>query len=201
MGNAPSLGNIEIKHFCQLVRSLLCHGISPGAERYQQFILFIEYHVAVHHGAESHSSQFCNDNAVFFLYVLCHLCVAVLKPCPDILQGIGPDIIFQTVFPVMAAGCNGGIIFPDEHCFNTGGTKLNTQHCVSAFNHIFYIFQIKSHKILPPIFFSFRNCSVPLQLPGCYLIFTISVRNRHLPRVFCNSACPAIPGVPALPAD
>ena len=142
VGNAPSLRDIKAEHFCQFVRSLLCHGISPSAEGYQQFILFIEYHVAVHHGTESHGPQFCDDSTIFFFYILCHLGIAVLQSRPDILQGVCPDIMFQTVFPVVAAGRDGRVIFPNEHCFDTGGAEFDTQHCLSAFNHIFCLFQI-----------------------------------------------------------
>ena len=53
MGDAPSLGNIEFKQLCQLYRSLLRNGISPGTEGHHQLSRLIKGHVAMHHGAEA----------------------------------------------------------------------------------------------------------------------------------------------------
>ncbi len=56
--------------------------------------------------------------SVFFLYIFCHITVAVLKTCPDIIQRVCPQSVLITVLPCMASGCNWIVLLIDQYCFN-----------------------------------------------------------------------------------
>ena len=126
MGHAPSLGNIKIKKFRKLYRCFFGNGIPPGTERHHQLSLFIESHIAMHHGADTKRSHLCQSHAVFGLHILCHFLIAVLQAVPDILQAVGPDIIFITVFPFMVSRGDRSIILSYQHSLDSGGSEFNT---------------------------------------------------------------------------
>jgi len=132
MGNAPSLRNGELEQLRQFFGSLFRNRISPGPEGRQKFPVFVKYHVAVHHGADADGAYSGKLRPVFFLYVFCQAAVAVLEPGPDILQGVGPHSVLQTVFPVMGSGSDGLIVLAGEHRFDPGGSELNAQICFSS---------------------------------------------------------------------
>ena len=52
MGDAPSLGDVEIEYGKQLFARLLRHGIAPGAEGNQELPCPVKGHVAVHHARD-----------------------------------------------------------------------------------------------------------------------------------------------------
>jgi len=78
----------------------------------------------VHHGAEADGGQIGQLGVVFLLNVLLKLSIGVLKTCPDVVDGIGPDAVFQTVFPVVVTGCNGRVILIHQHGLDAGGAQF-----------------------------------------------------------------------------
>ena len=136
MSDAPSLGNIELKGFRQLHGRLFRDGIPPGPEGHQHLSVFVKRKIAVHHGAEAQRADCGQGDAVFFLYVLRHVRVAVLQTGPDVLLAVGPDIVFITVFPLMAAGGDRSVVLSDQNRLNPGGTEFDSQGCLPLQNHL-----------------------------------------------------------------
>ena len=127
MGDAPPLGNIEMKHRRQLSAGLLRHGISPGAEGRKQTALPVKGHIAVHHAGKTHTANGSKLHTVFLLHFPGQLPIAALESLPDVLQTVGPDAVFQPVLPVMVSHGNRLMTFIHQHGLDPGGTKLNTQ--------------------------------------------------------------------------
>ena len=140
MCNAPSLGNVEIKYRDQLLAGFGCLCISPGTERHQKFSGCIERHIAVHHSAESQRAQGGQLLTVFCLYIVCQALVASLQAFPDIFQAVGPDVVLQTVLPVVGSHGDGCVALIYQYRFDSGGTKLNTEGCFSCSDRFFYCF-------------------------------------------------------------
>ena len=134
VGNAPSLGHIVPENPSQLLRSRPCDGIPPCAEGNQELPILIKRHVTVHHGGKTDGTNGGKGHAVRFLHVGRHLRITVPDTIPYVIQGIGPDMVHIQVFPVMASGGNGGMVLPDEHCLNPGGTQFNSQRRIPFFN-------------------------------------------------------------------
>ena len=166
MCNAPTLRYMEVKYLRQRLGGFLGNGISPGAERYQKIAFFVKCQVSMHHSTESDSCQLLHCHTIFFLYIFCHLLIAVLQPGPDILQRICPHAILQPVLPVMIAGCNRHIVLIYQNCLDSGGTKLDSQYCFSICNCILYI----AHQSYPPA--SYRPVSSHFSYPDplCFII-------------------------------
>ena len=82
MCDAPALRNIKRELLRQCCGSLARDGISPG---------------------KSDSTKLCDGNAVFVLYILGHLAVAVSKTVPDHIQAVRPDSVDQLILPVVRA--------------------------------------------------------------------------------------------------
>ena len=132
MGNAPSLGNIELEHRNQFSARLPRHGIAPGAERSQQFARCVKWHISVHHARKSHGSQLCNLHTILLPHILRKTLITALKSLPYIFQAIGPDVIFQSILPVPGTHGNGLMIFIHQHCLNAGRTKFQSQNRLPA---------------------------------------------------------------------
>ena len=128
MCDAPALWNVEVQHLTQFSSRIRSDRISPGAERYKQFSLLIERHVAVHHAGKTNRCKLCHFHTVLVCHILRHLAVAVLHTGPDVLQTVSPDSVLQTVFPVVCAGCDRHVLLINQHCLDSGGTKLNSEH-------------------------------------------------------------------------
>ena len=142
MSNAPSLGNVVPEYLCQLPGGRACDGISPGAEGHQKFTFFIKRHITVHHGRKSNGTNGGQGDAVGFLHILSHFAVAVPDAVPDVVQGIGPDVVHVPVFPIMAAGGNGCVVLTDKDRLNPGGAQLYAQGSISMLNLFFYLIYI-----------------------------------------------------------
>ena len=136
MGDTPSLGNVEMKGFRQLHGRLFRDGIPPGPEGHQHLPVFVKGKITMHHGAEAKRADRGQGDAVFFLHVLRHVSVAVLQPGPDILLAVGPDIVFITVFPLMAAGGDRGVVLSGQNRLDPGGTEFNSQSGFPLQNHL-----------------------------------------------------------------
>ena len=127
MGNAPSLGNIILKQLCQFLCCLPCNGISPGPEGNKQFSCFIKYHISMHHGADPHRTNMHKACSVLLFYICCQILIAETQTFPDIFQGIGPDPVFQTVFPFITSLGNRGGGTVNQYRLDPGRTKLDSQ--------------------------------------------------------------------------
>ena len=134
-----------MKQFRQLRGSFLRDGIPPCAERHHQFILIIKSHVTVHHCAKSYGANLRQLLAIPALHILRQFLVAILQPCPDIVQTVCPDTALQPVLPIMGAGRNGLIVFIHQNRLNPGRAKLNAQYRLTARNTF-----LCSH-LLPPV--------------------------------------------------
>ena len=134
MSDAPSLGNVKPEGFGQLQGSLLGHGISPGAEGNQQFILVVECHVSVHHGGKSHGSQCGQIGAILSVHVRSQLRVSVLQTAPDGLKTVSPDTVHQLVLPGVIPLGNNLIPVVYQHCLDAGGAQLNPKGGAAVHN-------------------------------------------------------------------
>ena len=129
MCDTPSLRNIILKKFGQFSACLSRNIISPGSERNQKISFFVKWHVAVHHGTDSNSTNACQLHTIFLLYILCHLLITVLQTGPDIFQTVCPYTILIAVLPLVSAGCDWCIISIYQNCLNSCGTKLDSKCC------------------------------------------------------------------------
>ena len=160
MCDTPSQRNIILEQIYQHFGSFSCIAVSPCLEWCKKLSFFVKCHISVHHGTESDRSQFLDRYSVFFLYIFCHIAVAVLKTCPDIVQRVGPQSVLITVLPCMASGCDRIVLLIDQYCFNSCRTEFDSQKRFSALNDFFYV----THCTLPPniIFLSFLFIYYPL---------------------------------------
>ena len=93
VADAPTERNVVVEEFGELCSSLTCIGVTPGAERYQDLLLFVESHITVHHSAETDSGKSFNLAVVLSLNILAEFCIAVLESVPDSLSGVSPESI------------------------------------------------------------------------------------------------------------
>ena len=57
MGNAPAQRDVVVEELGELGGSLTGIGVTLGAERYEDLLLLVECHIAVHHGGEADGGQ------------------------------------------------------------------------------------------------------------------------------------------------
>ena len=133
-------------------------------------ILFIKRHIAVHHTGKADRRKIVYRHAVLFLHIFHKALIAVLHPRPYRIQRISPDAVHKPVLPVMAAGCDGLVLFIHQHRFDPCGAKLNPQYRLSAFNQFFCI----AHNVNPP--FQLRN-----SLLGTHDPKAASCQTKHFP--------------------
>ena len=149
VGNAPSLRNIIVKQFHQLLTGFCSDIISPCTECYKKLALFIKRHITMHHGTDTQCTYRFQFYIIFRFYILRHILIAVLDTCPDIFQAVCPDSVFVTVFPLMSAGCDRLIFIIHKYCLDSGGSELNTKCCFVCKDRCFCF--CCSHLCKPPI--------------------------------------------------
>ena len=93
MADAPAERNVVVEELGELSSSLTSIGVTPGAERYQNLLSFVEGHIAVHHSAETDGGKSLNLAIVLSLNILAEFCIAVLESVPDSLSGVSPETI------------------------------------------------------------------------------------------------------------
>ena len=130
--NAPSERDVILEQIYQYFCCLSCIAVSPCLEWCKKLSFFVKCHISVHHGTESDRSQFLDRYSVFFLYIFCHIAVAVLKTCPDIVQRVCPQSVLITVLPCMASGCDRIVLLIDQYCFNSCRTEFDSKICFSV---------------------------------------------------------------------
>ncbi len=104
----------------------------------------------MHHRAEPDSSYRREHGSVCGFHILRKFRIAILQSRPNIIQAVCPNSIFQPVFPVMAAGCDRLILFPDQNCLDPRRAKLNAQRRLSALYRRPYAFFCNPHVSYPP---------------------------------------------------
>ena len=150
MSNAPSLRNVVVEQFHQFLAGFSCNVVSPCTEWYKKFSFFVKWHISMHHGADAKCTYGFQFYVIFCFYILCHILIAVLDTCPDIIQTVCPDTVFITVFPFMCTGCDWLIFVIYKYCFDSGRTKFNTKRCFVSENRCFCF--CYSHFYVPPCF-------------------------------------------------
>ena len=139
MGNTPSLGNIILEYSGQFLCRFRCNRIPPCTEGHQKLPVFVKCHIAMHHCTEANASNRFKDHPVLLFHIFSQLAVAVLQSFPDHIQAIRPNIIFILVFPLVAAGSDRGMVFPYQHCFDSGRAKFYAKRRPAVDNHLFSI--------------------------------------------------------------
>ena len=99
--DAPTQGDVVVEELRELGSSLAGVGVTPSAERNQNLLVLVEGHIAVHHGAEADGCQGLDLAVVLLLYVLAQFGIAVLQTVPYSLGRVGPQTIYQLVFPLV----------------------------------------------------------------------------------------------------
>ena len=142
MGNAPALRNIETKQLGQLIGGLFGHRIAPGAERSQQIAFTVKRKISVHHAGKTNRGKTGQLFSIRFFHLFTQLAVTILNTSPCVFQPVGPDTVFQPVFPVMAAGSNRSMIAADQYRFDTGGPQFNSECGFFQTDVFFYLFDV-----------------------------------------------------------
>ena len=163
VGDAPTLGDIELKQVSQFILCLTGHGVSPGAKRDEQIAVLIERHIAVHHGAEADDAYGLEAEAVLLKHLFAERPIALLQARPDIFETVGPDAVLESIFPLMASRGDRGMILADQHCLDPRRAELDAKSGLSALN----CFQGGGsiHVSLPSIEVRKRLLSFPLSFP------------------------------------
>ena len=130
VGDAPALGDIEAEEGAQLRRRLPGHGVAPGAEGDEELARPVEGQVAVHHGGDADGPHGAELFAQLPLRVLPEVGKTGLQALFRVLQGIGPDPVLQLVFPGIAAGSHGPVLFIQQHGLDPGAPQLDPQDTV-----------------------------------------------------------------------
>jgi len=134
VGDAPALRDVVVEKCGQFLFGIRGDGVAPSPERHQQFIFLIEGHVAVHHRAETDRADCGQGDAVFLLDFAHQFCVTRLKAFPNLIQRIGPNTVHQLVFPFVAAGCDRSEAGVDQHRFDAGGSKFDSDARLARFD-------------------------------------------------------------------
>ena len=150
MCNTPSLRNVIVKQFHQFLACFSGNIVSPCTEWYKKFSFFVKRHIAMHHGADTECTYRFQFYVIFCLYIFCHVLIAVLNTCPDIIQTVCPDTIFIAVLPLVCAGCDRLVFVIYKYRFDSGRTKFNPKCCFVCENRCFCF--CCSHFYVPPSF-------------------------------------------------
>ena len=143
MRDAPSLRNVILKEFCELLTRFLCDRISPCPEGHQKLSVLVKCHIPMHHSTKAKRSECLDLRAVFLLHRLCQILIAVLQPFPDGIQTVRPDVVHQLVLPIIVSDRKHFMIFVDQYRLDSGRAKLNPECSPASLDRTFCI---KSHK-------------------------------------------------------
>ena len=137
--NAPALGNVKAQQRGQLFGCGTGHGVAPGAEFAELAAVFVKGQVAMHHGGNAKAGELGELRAVLCFYVRFERGVGILNAAPDVVHMIGPNAVFKAVFPGVVAGGDGRVVRADEDSLDTGGAKLDAQHCAALFDVLLHV--------------------------------------------------------------
>ena len=127
MGHAPPLGNVEAEGFGQGFGRPAGGGVAPGAEGHQQRPALVKGQVAVHHGRNAQAAHGGQRGAVAGAHVGGQGGPGRLQPGPDGGFRIGPDAVFQPVFPGIVPLGQRGVVGAHQHRLDAGGAELDAK--------------------------------------------------------------------------
>ena len=133
MRDTPSQRNVVDKEFRQFGSCFACVGISPCTERYEDFFFIVESHVTVHHGTDTDGCQVFYFDAVLAFYVCAKISIAVLYSSPDGFNAVGPESVYQLVFPRMASLGNRFVFLVNQDGLDSSGAEFNTKNGFAVF--------------------------------------------------------------------
>ena len=128
VGDAPALGDIEIKERRQLFGGLAGDRVAPGAELGELIALAVKGKIAVHHRGDADRADGRKLKIELPLHVAAQRGKAVLHTDAHVLKRIGPDPVDQTVFPLPVAGSDGNVLLIDQNSLDTGRAELEPQY-------------------------------------------------------------------------
>ena len=140
MRDAPAQRQVKVEFLRQQPGRFLGSGISPGAERAELIALLVKRQITVHHSGNAHGRHLGQRRTVPFADILRQLPEAGLHTGPNVVQVISPIAVLQAVFPVIAAGGDGGVGVVDENSLDPGGAQLDAQEHLSIFDFLFHGF-------------------------------------------------------------
>ncbi len=83
----------------------------------------------MHHAGKTYGTYFLQLNIVLIVYVLFQGCVAILQAFPYLVLVIGPNPIFQMIFPLMVTLSQDLIVLIYKNSLDSGRAKFNTKGC------------------------------------------------------------------------
>jgi len=98
----------------------------------------------VHHRAESHRTNRLELYVIPLSHVLTQISVACLQTSPGILQVVGPDPIFITIFPIKTARGNRLMSVIDQDCFDARRSQLNAEGGIAVLYCLFKLYYVSS---------------------------------------------------------
>ena len=131
--DAPAQGDVVNKELGQPGGGGTGVRVAPRAEGYEDVLLLVEGHVAVHHGADADGGEGLYLRAVLLLHVGLQVSVAVLQAAPHGVEAVGPEAVDELVFPRVAALCDGLVFLVDEYRLDAGGAELDAEDGASGF--------------------------------------------------------------------
>src|SRR5690349_5106744 len=94
MGNAPTLGNVELEQIREFLCCLCGDRVSPCTKRDEQISVGIEWHIAVHHSAETDRANGQDRGVVPRNNLVAELPIAFPQAGPNILETVCPGAVF-----------------------------------------------------------------------------------------------------------
>ena len=136
VADTPTERYVVVEEFAEFCCSLACVGVTPCAERYENFVA-LEWHITVHHGTETNCGQTFNLDLILFKNILAEVSIAILKTIPDSLDAICPQSVNQLVFPSVAALSYRLVLLIDENCLYSGRAELDSEYGFTLLNYLF----------------------------------------------------------------
>ena len=90
----------------QYLGSASCGNVTPGAERHEKSVVFVESEIAVHHRGYPHAGESARRNAVPVFYITFKGGVGSAQGGEDLFFRIAPITVGEAVFPLRRAACD-----------------------------------------------------------------------------------------------
>ena len=125
--NAPALGDVEAEELRELFRRLAGDGVAPGAKFRKLLCVPVEGQVAVHHGGYADGAHRGELHAEFGLDIGLEIGKAGLNSLVHHVHGIGPDAVYQLVFPLKIPLGDGDVLLVDQYGLDAGRAQFNAE--------------------------------------------------------------------------
>ncbi len=130
VGDGPSLRNVEVEQFAELLRRLLGDGVPPGAELADLPVLLIKRQVAVHHGGDADGAGGRQHRIILLCHILFEPGKTILQALSHFFEGIGPYAVFEAVLPRMIPLRQHLMMLIDHNGFDSCGTEFDSDRCL-----------------------------------------------------------------------